>query len=66
MMSEDEHKPGASARNGGGEGLGSNSEIGRKLKEYYDGLVSNDVPDKFMELLARLDEPEKSAAKAKD
>jgi len=35
--------------------LGPNSEIGRKLKQYYDDLVSEDVPDRFAQLLAQLE-----------
>lgn len=35
--------------------LGSNSEIGRKLKQYYDELVSDEVPDRFAALLAQLE-----------
>ena len=31
-----------------------NSEIGRKLKQYYDGLISEDVPDRFTDLLKQL------------
>jgi hypothetical protein len=40
--------------------LGHNSEIGRKLKQYYDELVTEDVPDRFAELLRQLEahEPE--------
>lgn len=38
--------------------LGSNSEIGRKLKRYYDSLVSEAVPDRFQELLQQLEERE--------
>jgi len=38
--------------------LGVNSEIGRKLKQYYDGLVSEDVPDRFAELLVELEAAE--------
>lgn len=38
--------------------LGSNSEIGRKLKQYYDNLVSETVPDRFQELLQQLEERE--------
>jgi len=41
-----------------GEPLGPNSEIGRKLKQYYDELVSDDVPDRFAQLLARLEQAE--------
>ena len=38
--------------------LGSNSEIGRKLKQYYDELVPEDVPDRFAQLLQELEQAE--------
>ena len=38
------------------DALGSNSEIGRKLKQYYDGLIADDVPDRFTQLLDQLAE----------
>lgn len=38
--------------------LGVNSEIGRKLKQYYDDLVAEEVPDRFAELLNKLDKTE--------
>ena len=38
--------------------LGSNSEIGRKLKQYYDELVSDQVPDRFAALLSQLENAE--------
>jgi hypothetical protein len=38
--------------------LGPNSEIGRKLKQYYDELVSDDVPDRFADLLSKLEQAE--------
>jgi hypothetical protein len=38
--------------------LGPNSEIGRKLKQYYDDLVSDEVPDRFAALLAQLEKTE--------
>jgi len=44
--------------------LGSNSEIGRKLKQYYDDLVSETVPDKFQDLLKQLEEREQAAGTA--
>lgn len=44
--------------------LGTNSEIGRKLKQYYDDLVSESVPDRFQDLLRQLDEREQPAAPA--
>lgn len=46
--------------------LGSTSEIGRKLKEYYDGLVSSDVPDRFEDLLAQLEKAEKAKTPTPD
>lgn len=38
--------------------LGSNSEIARKLGEYYGSLLSDEVPDRFTKLLDRLAESE--------
>src|ERR1700741_1218208 len=38
--------------------LGSNSEIARKLKQYHDELLSLQVPDRFAELLTRLEQAE--------
>lgn len=38
--------------------LGPNSEIGRKLKQYYDELVSDEVPDRFAALLSQLEKAE--------
>ena len=46
-----------------GDPLGANSEIGRKLKQYYDDLVSDEVPDRFAQLLAQLEQAEPSAKK---
>jgi hypothetical protein len=40
--------------------LGPNSEIGRKLKQYYEDLVSEGVPDRFAQLLAELERAEAS------
>ncbi|MFC3752288.1 NepR family anti-sigma factor [Aquamicrobium ahrensii] len=44
--------------------LGANSEIGRKLKQYYDDLVHDEVPDRFAQLLSQLEQAE--AAQDKD
>jgi len=41
-----------------GDPLGVNSEVGRKLKQYYDDLVSDEVPDRFSQLLRELEEAE--------
>ncbi|MDP3898287.1 MAG: NepR family anti-sigma factor [Mesorhizobium sp.] len=38
--------------------LGANTEIGRKLRQYYEGLVSEEVPDRFALLLQQLEEVE--------
>ena len=50
-------------RNGAGDPLGPNSEIGRKLKQYYDELVSDDVPDRFAQLLSQLEKAEPAQKK---
>ncbi|MFC3644332.1 NepR family anti-sigma factor [Aquibium oceanicum] len=44
--------------------MGTNSEIGRKLREYYQDLMSDDVPDRFTDLLSKLEHAE--ASKDKD
>ena len=51
------------ARVGAARGLDSRSQeaIGRALKAHYDDLVRAPVPDKFMELLDRLEATEQSA-----
>lgn len=46
--------------------LGTSSEIGRKLKQYYDELVTDQVPDRFMELLKTLEGKETGSAQVKD
>lgn len=38
--------------------LGHNSEIARRLKQYYDDLVSEDIPDRFADLLSQLEKAE--------
>ena len=38
--------------------LGNNSEIGRKLKQYYDELLTPEVPDRFSKLLQELEKHE--------
>ena len=43
---------------GNGAGLGVNSEIGRKLKQYYDDLLTDEVPDRFADLLSQLEKAE--------
>ena len=50
-------------RSGQGDPLGVNSEIGRKLKQYYDELVSDEVPDRFAQLLRQLEQAEPAGKK---
>lgn len=54
---------GAKTRRNGNDPLGANSEIGRKLKQYYDDLVSDEVPDRFAELLSQLEKAEPTPKK---
>jgi hypothetical protein len=51
-------KAGNGRENGSRDPLGPNSEIGRKLKQYYDELVSDEVPDRFAQLLSQLEKAE--------
>ncbi|MFM9861637.1 NepR family anti-sigma factor [Pseudoxanthobacter sp. M-2] len=43
---------------------GADAAVGRRLKEMYDGLVSEPVPDRFLDLLNQLDNVEKPAKTA--
>jgi hypothetical protein len=57
MTKEPNHTPQVTGRDKptSADLLGPNSEIGRKLKQYYDDLVSDDVPDRFADLLSQLE-----------
>lgn len=46
---------------GSADPLGANSEIGRKLRQYYEELASEEVPEKFADLLKQLENREKTA-----
>ncbi|MBL8576445.1 MAG: hypothetical protein JNK47_04405 [Mesorhizobium sp.] len=46
----------ATPKRAGTDPLGANTEIGRKLKQYYDDLVSDEIPDRFASLLAQLED----------
>lgn len=50
-------------RRTGASPLGANSEIGRKLKQYYDELITDDVPDRFAQLLSQLEKSEPAQKK---
>lgn len=62
-------KPNTAAATGGqkkagdrSDPLGVNTEIGRKLKQYYDELITEEVPDRFAALLKQLEDQEKTPA----
>jgi len=38
-----------------------NASISRKLREFYDAVQDEGIPDRFLELLERLDQAEKNA-----
>lgn len=46
--------------------LGANSEIGRKLRQYYDDLITEDIPDRFSDLLNQLEQKSTETAGNKD
>lgn len=54
---------GKTKHSNGSEPLGANSEIGRKLRQYYDDLLSEEIPDRFAQLLAKLEQVETSQEK---
>ncbi|MGN6548447.1 MAG: NepR family anti-sigma factor [Pararhizobium sp.] len=51
---------------GRGDGLDANSEIGSKLKAFYSSVQDEPIPDKFLELLEKLDALERSGARPLD
>jgi hypothetical protein len=57
-MKESNAAHGGKPINGSTDPLGVNSEIGRKLKQYYDDLVPNEVPDRYAQLLQELEQAE--------
>lgn len=46
------------------EFTGAYAEIPKKLKAYYDSLQDEAIPDKFLDLLEKLDRAEQAANKA--
>lgn len=62
-MAKDEPKH--RQRGNGSTALGTNSEIGRKLKQYYDELVTEEVPDRFADLLRELEASEQKSGTQK-
>lgn len=67
MSKKDDQVSGATQQRSNADPLGTNSEIARKLKQYYDELVADDVPDRFADLLKQLEQAEPAdAARKKD
>jgi len=64
-MSKSKNPPQRQA-NGSAATLGPHSEIGRKLKQYYDDLVTEEVPDRFTDLLRQLEESEQKNSDRKE
>jgi hypothetical protein len=46
----------AGSRRGDADELGANSDIGIKLRALYGAVQSESIPDKFLDLLEKLDE----------
>lgn len=42
------------------DGLGPNSDIGAKLRAFYGAVQDQPIPDKFLELLEKLDQAERA------
>lgn len=42
---------------------GAYAEIPKKLKAYYDSLQDEAIPDRFLDLLEKLDQAEQAASK---
>ena len=63
IMVKNENDPSGSNARKIAAPLGANSEIGRKLKQYYDELVSDEVPDRFAQLLSQLEQAEPAQKK---
>jgi len=52
---------GGARRRGLDDGLGPNSDIGMKLRVLYGAVQDETIPDKFLELLEKLDQVERQA-----
>jgi Anti-sigma factor NepR len=63
MTRDQQGAPGVKTGKNGSDLLGANTEIGRKLKQYYDELVSDEVPDRFAQLLSQLEKAAPSQKK---
>lgn len=46
------------------EALGPNTDIGAKLRAFYGSVQDQPIPDKFLDLLEKLDQAEQRSAPA--
>lgn len=46
----------------GPQPIDPNEQISRKLRQFYDGVREQEIPDKFLDLLEKLDEAERKMA----
>jgi hypothetical protein len=51
----------AGSRRGDADELGANSDIGIKLRALYGAVQSESIPDKFLDLLEKLDKVEQKS-----
>ena len=58
-MTEEQNKPVRSGHRRGGGRFDQNSEIGAKLRALYGSVEDEGVPEKFLDLLEKLDEAER-------
>ncbi|WP_159586267.1 NepR family anti-sigma factor [Chelativorans xinjiangense] len=61
-----EMKRDSGERRSGSDPLGPNSEIGRKLRQYYADLISEEIPDRFNQLLSELEGKEQPQSAVKE
>ena len=59
-----EKKPDGAKVSGASHGLGDSSEIAKRLKDYYNDLVSEDVPRRFVDLLNQLERADSERRRA--
>ena len=48
------------------DGLGPNSDIGAKLRAFYGAVQDQPIPDKFLDLLEKLDQVEQASKRKVD
>ena len=48
------------------DGLGPNSDIGAKLRAFYGSVQDQPIPDKFLDLLEKLDQVEQASKQKGD